>query len=67
MARVKANAFTEDPILATSRQKKVIRDALSLEERVYNKVLKDMKRYAESQEKEEVSDQERETKPREWF
>jgi len=32
---------------------------------IYDKVLNDMKRYAETQEKEEISPQERETKPRE--
>jgi len=34
---------------------------------IYDQVLRDMKKYAKGQEEKEISPQERETKPREWF
>ena len=33
----------------------------------YDQVLRDMKKYAKGQEEKEISPQEREIKPREWF
>ena len=67
----------EDPIWATSMSKKMEKESriqLGLPDLevlraqiAYDQVLRDMKKYAKGQEEKEISPQERETEPREWF